>query len=96
MDTLNHLTEAVKNWLLDPIWKRKNTHATKLEITVADATPITPQWKTKMTIASSTIFTITLSIIPIIEVIAAPSERTIFSSVKNNTTMGEPINITVT
>ncbi|MNC70252.1 hypothetical protein D3C75_1210440 [compost metagenome] len=50
----------------------------------------------KMTSASRIILTTTLRIIPIIEVIAAPSERTIFFSVKNNTTIGEPISITVT
>ncbi|MNW17909.1 hypothetical protein D3C71_2172620 [compost metagenome] len=64
-------------------------------MTVADATPITSQWNTKITSASRMIFTTTLRIIPIIDVIAAPSERTIFSSVKNNTTNGEPISITV-
>ncbi|MNN99626.1 hypothetical protein D3C81_2193160 [compost metagenome] len=65
-------------------------------MTVADATPITPQWKTKMTSASRIIFTTTLRIIPNIDVMAAPSERTIFSSVKNKMTNGEPISIIVT
>ncbi|MNN78470.1 hypothetical protein D3C81_1950290 [compost metagenome] len=65
-------------------------------MTVADATPITPQWNTKMTSASRIILRATLSIIPTIDVMAAPSERTIFSSVKKSTTKGDPISITVT
>ncbi|MNS83150.1 hypothetical protein D3C72_1169260 [compost metagenome] len=65
-------------------------------MTVADATPITPQWNTKITNASRIMFTITLRIMPTIDVIAAPSERTIFSSVKKSTTNGEPISIIVT
>ncbi|MNW67122.1 hypothetical protein D3C74_456690 [compost metagenome] len=67
-----------------------------LEMTVADATPITPQWNTKMNSASRIIFTTTLSIMPIIDVIAEPSERTIFSNVKNKMTNGEPISMIVT
>lgn len=42
------------------------------------------------------IFTTTLIIIPVIDVIAEPSERTIFSNVKNNTMNGDPISIIVT
>ncbi|GLG02494.1 hypothetical protein Alches_25350 [Alicyclobacillus hesperidum subsp. aegles] len=49
-----------------------------------------------MTRASSTIFMTKLRIIPFMDITGAPSDRTIFSNVKNSITNGELIIITTT